>query len=53
MTENSAVSRRAEYQAPTLAVLGTFEQLTQGTSNGNFLDNTFPDGTPRGELTFS
>mgnify|MGYP001603528048 CR=1 FL=1 len=26
---------------------------TQGTSYGESLDATFPDGTPRGELTFS
>ena len=41
------------YQAPTLRAHGSIEKLTQGGSNGNSLDATFPSGTPFSELTFS
>ncbi len=42
-----------EYEAPSLTVHGSIEAITQGSSSGNFLDATFPTGTPFGELTFS
>ncbi|MDB6454803.1 lasso RiPP family leader peptide-containing protein [Falsirhodobacter sp. 20TX0035] len=41
------------YSAPALRVHGTLEALTQGSSNGSMLDQAFPVGTPKGELTFS
>jgi hypothetical protein len=43
----------AKYIAPAVEVVGSVRGLTQGTSNGNNLDSTFPTGTPRGDLTFS
>lgn len=44
---------RKAYEAPTLAVVGTFETITQAASSGGRLDATFPDGTPASQLTFS
>lgn len=44
---------KTTYERPTMEVLGTFESLTQGGMTGNRLDAQFPDGTPRGDLTFS
>lgn len=41
------------YETPTLTLLGTVAELTQGGQNGNFLDADFANNTPRGELTFS
>jgi hypothetical protein len=41
------------YQSPMLTVIGSFEEITQGTSTGNYLDKTFPVGTPKDQLTFS
>lgn len=42
-----------QYSRPTLLVQGKLEALTQGSRTGNALDNTFPTGTPFGDLTFS
>ena len=44
---------KTQYEVPTLTVVGTFESLTQGSAVGNQLDQTFPEGTPFGQLTFS
>lgn len=45
--------QKMDYVAPVLTVVGTFETITQGSSDGEDLDAAFPVGTPRGELTFS
>jgi hypothetical protein len=45
--------QKAQYEAPTLTVVGTFEDITQGQARGSQLDATFPTGTPFGDLTFS
>jgi hypothetical protein len=42
-----------EYEKPKIADYGDLKDLTAGTQIGNFLDATFPTGTPRGQLTFS
>jgi hypothetical protein len=42
-----------EYERPELSVLGKFEELTQGASDGERLDAAFPAGTPKVDLTFS
>lgn len=42
-----------EYRAPSLTKYGDVERITAGNSDGAFLDRDFPDGTPRGDLTFS
>lgn len=44
---------KAVYEAPSVAEVGTFEALTQGTQFGESLDAAFPTNTPRGQLTFS
>ena len=41
------------YATPRLTRHGSVEALTKGQSTGNFLDATFPTGTPFGQLTFS
>lgn len=41
------------YTRPVLRVQGTLEAMTHGSSTGNVLDQAFPVGTPRGDLTFS
>ena len=41
------------YVAPEVAVLGTFEEITAGASDGGKLDAAFPAGTPKNDLTFS
>ena len=50
--KKEALSRKA-YESPTLARHGSFSQLTLGSSDGDLLDQEFPVGTPRGDLTFS
>jgi hypothetical protein len=44
MLESIAGKRR--YEAPTLTVIGTFEQVTQQTSVGAALDADLPANTP-------
>lgn len=44
---------KQEYVAPEVAILGTFEQITAGASDGTKLDAAFPAGTPKPDLTFS
>lgn len=44
---------KVTYEQPKIEELGSFEKLTQGGMDGNFLDATFPAGTPKGDLTFS
>lgn len=41
------------YEQPQLRAHGRVENLTHGMTNGAGLDQFFPVGTPRGELTFS
>lgn len=41
------------YEAPTLTVVGTIAEVTQGNSTGNALDANFPAGTTFANLTFS
>lgn len=41
------------YTRPILRVQGKLEAMTHGMSDGNNLDNTFPVGTPKDQLTFS
>lgn len=41
------------YSSPKLAVYGNVENITKGSSNGDFLDQDFPNNTPGDELTFS
>lgn len=41
------------YEAPSLTVVGSVEELTAGTKTGNATDAAFPVHTPRGDITFS
>ncbi len=41
------------YESPRLSVHGDVENVTQGTSTGNFTDKAFPVNTPKPQLTFS
>ncbi len=34
------------YEAPTVTVLGSFEEMTKQATNGTRIDQTFPSGTP-------
>lgn len=43
----------SSYETPEITALGTFEQITQGASDGAKLDASFPVGTPKSDLTFS
>ncbi len=47
------MDHKAQYEAPALTVVGTFEEITQGSSDGNFTDKLFPVDTPKPQLTFS
>ena len=44
---------KMQYEAPTLTVIGTFEEITQNNTSAGALDRTFPAGTPGPQLTFS
>jgi hypothetical protein len=37
---------KMEYQTPTLTVVGTFEQITQGGTTGTSFDGNFVAGQP-------
>lgn len=41
------------YTTPELTVHGNVEEITLGSSTGNFLDVNFPVNTPFSHLTFS
>jgi hypothetical protein len=38
------------YEAPAVAVLGSFEEITKQTTNGQFLDQTLPAGSPASDV---
>ena len=44
---------KKQFVAPTLIEYGKFEELTQGSSDGDFTDAVFPVDTPKPLLTFS
>jgi hypothetical protein len=46
-------SEKTDYEKPKVRDYGDLTQLTAGGTTGNFLDASFPVGTPRGKLTFS
>ena len=41
------------YETPQIVELGTLAQITRANVTGDFLDDTFPVGTPQSELTFT
>jgi hypothetical protein len=53
MSDRATENGRAAYESPVLTRIGSFEDLTQGSSTGPHLDATFPSGTPDSKLTFS
>lgn len=44
---------RAPYETPLVVDYGSLAELTAGNADGNFLDRSFPVGTPKRDLTFS
>lgn len=44
---------KTPYETPSVADLGTFEDVTQGSASGSALDRAFPNNTPFEDLTFS
>jgi|HubBroStandDraft_6_1064221.scaffolds.fasta_scaffold2268397_2 hypothetical protein len=53
MRDRQHESAKACYETPVLVRIGLFENITQGTSQGIYLDATFPIVTPDSKLTFS
>jgi hypothetical protein len=47
------VPHKRGYATPKLTVYGNVETITQGSANGESLDQTFPIATKKSELTFS
>ena len=43
----------SNYESPRIVELGTLAGVTGANVTGDFLDATFPDGTPASELTFT
>ncbi len=41
------------YETPELQKIGSFEAMTKANGTGANLDQSFPDGTPFSDLTFS
>ena len=46
-------TRSVDYVAPAMILVGSLEQVTQGSKTGGKTDMFFPTGTPRGDITFS
>ena len=42
-----------DYTEPKIVDHGDLVELTAASTDGDFLDDDFPSGTPRGDLTFS
>jgi hypothetical protein len=53
MEQSPEPTPRERYEEPKVVDYGDLTELTAGAVNGNFLDKSFPAGTPKGELTFS
>lgn len=49
----SETAKKAEYEAPRLTQIGSFEALTQWASGGGYTDRGFPGGTATQDLSFS
>lgn len=48
-----AVEPGQGYEPPKIVDFGDLVELTSHHTNGNFTDQAFPAGTPKGDLTFS
>jgi hypothetical protein len=51
--KNSMDSKEKTYEAPEVKVYGSIHALTGGGACGGSLDDSFPVGTPYGDLTCS
>jgi hypothetical protein len=49
----SAGNKTKVFEKPEVTDLGTLVDLTSMMSDGERTDATFPQGTPKGDLTFS
>jgi hypothetical protein len=45
--------KKLAYEAPHVEEFGSFEEITDGSKNGDALDAAFPAETPKHDLTFS
>jgi hypothetical protein len=50
---DAAVGKTAPYDPPSVVEYGSLEEVTAGSAEGLCLDQTFPTGTHRDDLTFS
>ena len=48
-----STSQHKSYTKPAVEDLGDLVELTAHQQDGNFTDQDFPAGTPKGSLTFS
>jgi hypothetical protein len=46
-------SEKKPYTTPKVTVYGDVKAITQQSTDGQYLDQSFPAGTDRGSLTFS
>jgi len=44
---------KAPYEAPSVVDYGSLQAVTAGMDTGTRLDQDFPAGTPKSDLTFS
>lgn len=47
------MNTKSVYERPSMAKVGSIEEVTQAASSGSALDATFPVNTPFADLTFS
>lgn len=47
------MNTKSVYERPSLAKVGSIEEVTQAASSGGQLDASFPVTTPFADLTFS
>ncbi|MCM3874362.1 MAG: lasso RiPP family leader peptide-containing protein [Pyrinomonadaceae bacterium] len=53
MQQSTNSADKKPYTSPTVTVLGDIEAITQGFSNGDHLDASFPINTPFRDVTLS
>jgi hypothetical protein len=53
MEQKKTELKKKAYLPPKLIIYGDVTVITKGGSTGDFLDQNFSTGTPKGSLTFS
>lgn len=46
-------AQQSQYVSPAIEDFGDLTELTEGQTDGDFTDMTFPANTPKKDLTFS